>query len=398
MLADLIVSALNPNVGLWLTSPLATEIELQTTRWLAELLGYPATAGGVMSSGGQWANHIGLLVARQARAPWDVRALGNSDGTGRGFRVYASTEAHAWLDAAANAMGLGKRAVRKITVDAGLAMDVAALQDAIAEDEAAGHLPLAVVGTAGSVGTGAIDPLSEIAALCRERGIWFHVDGAYGAPAVIAPEPPERLLGLCEADSLAIDPHKWLYAPIDAGCTLVRDPALLTATFSARPAYYYLGEEGEAPPLNLYEIGPENSRRFRSLKVWLALRQVGRSGYAQMIGDDIALARRLFDRIGGHPELEARTHSLSITTFRYVPRGLDHDADGTEDYLNALNRELLLRLVRSGEVLLSNAIVNGAFLLRVCIVNFRTTAADIDALPEIVVRAGAAVDRELRPG
>ena len=396
-LAYLVVSTLNPNLGLWLLSPLATEIELQTVRWLAEFLVYPERAGGVMSSGGQWANYIGLLVARQAWAPWDVRTLGSSDGSGRRLCIYASTETHAWLNAAANLFGFGQDSVRSIPTAEHRAMDLDALAHAIDGDRAAGHIPMAVVGTAGSVSTGAIDPLPEIARICRQYGIWFHVDGAYGAPAVAVPDAPVDLMGLREADSVAIDPHKWLYSPIDAGCTLVRDPAALAAAFSAHADYYYIGDGAESAPVNLYEIGPENSRRFRALKVWLALRQVGKSGYVQMIGDDIAVARRLFDRAVECPELEAWTQGLSITTFRFVPADLEPGIEETDDYLNQLNRELLLRLVHEGKFLISNAVVDGTFLLRACVVNFRTTTADIDALPEIVVRTGTALDRELRP-
>ena len=397
MLADFAVSALNPNCGLWQLTPLATEIELQTVRWLADFLGLPPGTGGVMSSGGQAANHVGLLLARRDKAPWDVRALGSTDGSGRRLRVYASTETHGWLNAAADLFGLGKEAVRWIPTTADGAMDVAALERAVADDAAAGDVPMAVVGTAGSVGTGAVDPLPAIGELCRQRNVWFHVDGAYGAPAVVLPDAPADLVGLRDADSVAVDPHKWLYAPIDAGCTLVRDPALLDATFGARPDYYAMGDGGDAP-LNLYGVGPENSRRFRALKVWLALRQVGRRGYARMIGDDVALARRLHDQAAAHPELEARTLGLSIVTFRYVPADLAGAGAGVEAYLDRLNRELLARLVAAGELFVSNAVVAGTFLLRACVVNFRTTEADIDAVPGIVARAGAECDRALRPG
>ncbi|CAN5562266.1 pyridoxal-dependent decarboxylase [soil metagenome] len=396
MLADLISSALNPNCALWTVSPLATEIELQTAQWLAEFVGYPLTSGGVMSSGGQWANYIGLLVARQAKAPWDVRALGSSDGSGRRLCIYASVESHGWLKAAANIFGFGQQSLRWIPTTSDQSMDLEALAHAVAADQAAGNIPMAVVGVAGTVGTGAIDPLVEIGDLCERAGIWFHVDGAYGAPAIAVPGTSERLVGLRRADSVAIDPHKWLYAPIDAGCTLVRDPELLTATFSSHPEYYYVGGERDSPPVNLHEIGPENSRRFRALKVWLALRQVGRSGYVQMIGDDIALTQRLFHRVAEHPELEARTLGLSIATFRYVPAGVPVGAEAREAYLNRLNRELLLELVRQGELLISNAIVNGTFLLRACIVNFRTSAEDVDALPAIVARVGAEMHQALR--
>jgi glutamate/tyrosine decarboxylase-like PLP-dependent enzyme len=274
-------------------------------------------------------------------------------------------------------------------------MDVAALRAAIQYDRTRGEIPMMVIGTAGAVGSGAIDPLPEIAALCREEGIWFHVDGAYGACAAALPDAPPRLLGLRDADSVAVDPHKWLYAPIDAGCTLVRDPNALRTTFGSQASYYVLDGDEDAP-VNLFELGPENSRRFRALKVWLALRQIGASGYRQLIAEDISLARYLFALIAAHPALEAVTQGLSITTFRYLPVEMRADPDAHLDYLNRLNRTVLRRLQREGHVFLSNTTVRGAFLLRACIVNFRTTASDLEIVPGLVERIGAEVDRELR--
>jgi glutamate/tyrosine decarboxylase-like PLP-dependent enzyme len=284
-----------------------------------------------------------------------------------------------------------------VATDADLRMDPAALAAEIRSDTAAGDLPFLVVGTAGTVSTGAIDPLPELAAVCREHGLWFHVDGAYGAFAAMLPDAPPNLAGIADADSVALDPHKWLYAPLEAGCVLVRDPVALRDTFSYRPPYYHLDDLDEEERLNYYEYGPQNSRGFRALKVWLALRQVGRPGYVEMIADDIALATALFAAVAAHPALEAETQGLSITTFRYVPPDLEPDRPGVADYLNRLNAELLTRLQGGGEVYLSNAVVQGRFLLRVCVVNFRTTLTDIEALPGIVARVGTEVDAEVRP-
>lgn len=397
VLADLMASALNPNCGLWHIAPMATEIERQTTRWIAELIGYPS-AGGVMSSGGQTANHIGFLAARQAKAPWDVRAEGAVDASGRRLRVYTSAETHGWVKQAADMYGLGTASIRWVPTDANLAMDTVALRTAIAGDVANGDIPMMVVGTAGSVGTGAIDPLPEIAEICREHGIWFHVDGAYGACAAALPDAPAALAGLREADSVAVDPHKWLYAPIDAGCTLVRDAATLPSTFGARAAYYLPDGPSvdDDAPVNLYEHGPENSRRLRALKVWLALRHIGAVGYRRLIAEDIALARYLFARAADHPSLEPWTQGLSITTLRYLPPDLRADAPDHRDYLNRLNRELLARLQSGGEAFLSHITVRETFLLRACIVNFRTTADDLDALVDLVARLGAKTDKDLR--
>ena len=394
MLGDFLAAVVNANVGAWRLSPMATEIEAQTVRWIAELMGYPATCGGLLVSGGNMANMVGLFAARAASAGWDVRADGVAAAGAPRLRVYASGETHTWLQKATDLAGLGTSAVRWIPTDEDLRLDPAALRAAIEADLAAGDRPMMVVGTAGTVSTGVVDPLPEIARICEERGIWFHVDGAYGALAARVPGAPPELAGLSLADSVAVDPHKWLYAPLEAGCTLVRDPERLRAAFSYHPPYYHFGQEAT----NFVDFGPQNSRGFRALKVWLALRHVGRAGYERMIGDDIALARRLDDAVRRHPALEPVSRSLSIATFRYVPDDLRAGV-GTEDVeqrLNALNEALLERIQSSGEAFVSNAVVRGRYVLRACIVNFNTTAADIDALPEIVARLGRETDEAMR--
>src|ERR1700691_4097010 len=272
-------------------------------------------------------------------------------------------------------------------------MNIVALKKQISSDLEDGDKPFLVVGTAGSVSTGAIDPLAELAAICREFNLWFHVDGAYVGLAAVLPDAPDALAGLREADSVAVDPHKWLYAPLEAGCALVRDPEKLRAAFAYHPVYYHFGVEAT----NYFDLGPQKSRGFRALKVWLALQEVGREGYEQMISDDIRLARALFELISQSPELEALSQSLSITTFRFVPTDLALGDDKVANYLDELNLELLTRLQASGEAYLSNAVVHGKFVLRACIVNFRTSLADIEALLPIVVRMGKALDLELRP-
>jgi aromatic-L-amino-acid decarboxylase len=213
------------------------------------------------------------------------------------------------------------------------------------------------------------------------------VDGAYGAPAVISEEAPADLAAMAEADSVAVDPHKWLYAPLEAGCAFVRDRAALEGAFSYHPAYYHFDSGDPNPPPNFYELGPQNSRGFRALKVWLGLRQAGRKGYAQSIGDDIRLARELFERAAAHPELDAVTQHLSITTFRYVPPGADRAAADQRE-LNALNERILTALQQSGRAYVSNAVVDGRYLLRACIVNFRTTSEDLRLLCDAVVEIG----------
>jgi glutamate/tyrosine decarboxylase-like PLP-dependent enzyme len=395
--ADMIAAGLNPNVGGWVLSPMATEIEAQTVRWIAELLAYPTDCGGLLVSGGNVANMIGFWCARRAKLGWDLRAKGVLGGGGRQPRVYASRETHTWIEKAADLGGIGTDAIRWIGTDEDQRIDVAALRAQIERDRAAGDAPFMVVGSAGTVSTGAVDPLPELAALCRECDLWFHVDGAYGAPAVLADDVPADLRGLALADSVAMDPHKWLYAALEAGCVLVRDRAVLRDTFSFHPPYYPERDSAEDAPIFYHEYGPQNSRGFRALKVWLALRQVGRAGYARMIADDIALARALYDGAASHPELEAWTHTLSITTFRYIPRDLDTGRHGAEGYLDDLNRAIMETLQRDGLVFVTNAVIRGRFLLRACIVNFRTTGADIAAVPDTVATTGRRLDAELRP-
>jgi glutamate/tyrosine decarboxylase-like PLP-dependent enzyme len=281
-------------------------------------------------------------------------------------------------------------------------MDTTVLRTQIQEDREAGDLPFLVIGTAGTVSTGAVDPLPELAAVCREYGLWFHVDGAYGALAALLLDEskaivvPADLRGIREADSVAVDPHKWLYAPLEAGCALVREPGLLRDAFSYHPPYYNFDEDSTAS-INYYEYGPQNSRGFRALKVWLALHQAGREGYVAMISDDIQLAQELYRAVEAQPDLHAFTRDLSIITFRYVPPDLMPGSQEVERYLNALNAELLTRLQKSGEAFLSNAVIEGTFVLRACIVNFRTSLEDIEALPGIVVRIGREVDAAIRP-
>ena len=396
ILGDLLASAVNANVGAWVLSPAATEVESQTVRWIASLIGYPTNCGGLLVSGGNMANLVCFFAARAAKAPWNVRELGVIAKGEPRLRVYASVETHTWIQKAADLAGLGTAAIQWIPTDARMRMDVSALRQRIQADAAAGDLPCIAVGTAGSVSTGAVDPLPEVAAVCREYGVWFHVDGAYGGFAAAVPNALDDLRGLSQADSVAVDPHKWLYAPLEAGCALVRDADSLRDAFAYHPPYYHFDEHAT----NYVDYGPQNSRGFRALKVWLALRHVGAAGYRKMIADDIALSQALADAVTNSDALELASQSLSITAFRYVPPDLRPKIgdDIVEQHLDALNRTLLDRLQRSGEAFVSNAVVGGRYMLRACIVNFHTSAADVTALPEIVTRLGRQVDAELRQG
>jgi aromatic-L-amino-acid/L-tryptophan decarboxylase len=384
VLGDFLAAAINQNCGSWTLAPMATEIEAQTVRWIAEFIGYPTSCGGLLVSGGNMANFVCLLAARTAKAGWDVRQTGLGNGAPR-LVAYASSETHTWIQKAADLFGFGTDSIRWIATDAEQRMNPDELRRQLADDRARGDQPFLVVGTAGSVSTGAVDPLLEIGAICRENDLWFHVDGAYGALAARIPDTPDDLQAICHADSVAVDPHKWLYAPLEAGCALVRLPEHLRRAFSYRPPYYHWDDA----VLNFVDYGPQNSRGFRALKVWLALQQAGRTGYVASIAEDIRLARRLFQLLDDHPEFIALTQHLSITTFRYVPSNLREKLGDpqVEASLDDLNRELLAYLEQSGKLFLSNAVINGRFALRACIVNFRTSDEDIEALPQIVATA-----------
>ena len=272
-------------------------------------------------------------------------------------------------------------------------MNVTVLEKTIKTDLQNGCNPLMVIGNAGDVSTGAVDDFKSIASVCKKYNLWFHIDGAYGIPAAVIPGFKTLFAGIAEADSIALDPHKWLYSPLEAGCTLVKDPNHLIKTYSSHPAYYNFSSD-EPSVQNYYEYGLQNSRGFRALKVWIILQQVGRKGYEAMISEDIRLSRVLFQLANAHAELEAVTQNLSITTFRYIPPG--YDITNGEDHLNRLNETLLNQLQHGGEVFLSNALISGKYCLRSCIVNFRTSEKDIHEVIEIVVREGRKVHAQLQ--
>jgi aromatic-L-amino-acid decarboxylase len=397
-LADLLAAAVNPNVGAGNLSLAATEIEAQTIRWIAEMIDYPTDCGGIMVSGGNMANFVGFLAARKAKADWKIREEGLQGTNKKQLIIYASTETHTWIQKAADLFGIGTNSIHWVDVDNKQRIKTGELKKKIKLDKENGSYPFIVVGNAGTVGTGVTDPLEEISSICKENKLWFHADGAYGSVAATLPNASKDLKAIHLADSIALDPHKWLYAPLEAGCTLVRNKEYLLDAFSYHPEYYRFEGEGdeEEKPINFYEFGMQNSRGFRALKVWLSLRQAGKNGYVKLISEDIELAKYLFDIISKESELEAISNNLSITTFRYIPDDLKNESNQKLEYLNELNEELLKRLQNSGEAYVSNAIVNEIFVLRVCIVNFRTTKSDIEVLPGIVKKYGRQVDKEKR--
>ncbi|GAC1456646.1 MAG: pyridoxal-dependent decarboxylase [Gemmatimonadaceae bacterium] len=399
-LADLLAAAVNPNCGAWALSPIATEIENETLRWLAQFLGLRGQWDGLLVSGGNMANIVGFMVARRAKAPWDVRTNGLAHSESRHLVLYGSAEMHTWINKAADMSGLGTAAIRWIPTDDDHRLRVDELRKRIMADRAAGLHPFLVIGTAGSVGTGSIDPLPEIAKICKEFDLWFHVDGAYGAPAVALDDASADLKGLRLGDSIAIDPHKWLYSSLEAGCLLTRDPVALRDSFAFKPPYYQFDDNEGQEVKNYFEYGPQNSRAFRALKIWLGFQQAGASGYRRMIADDIELAHRLHEFVGKEELLEQGSVSLSITTFRFLPadlRGRSRREPAVMDYLNELNARIVTAIRLGGHAFISNAHVGERFMLRACIVNFRTTLANVQALPKLVVLLGRDLDAQIRP-
>jgi len=378
--ADLLASGLNPNVGGWLLSPAATEIELALTSWLARQFGLPETAGGLIVAGGAIANFVALKVARDAATGLEARRSGVASHR---LAVYCSEEAHVTIDRAADMLGLGSDAVRHIAVDAELRLDVAALEEVLRADAARGIRPAAVVATAGTTGTGAIDPLAAIADVASQHGAWLHVDAAYGGPAVLADDLKPLFRGIERAGSITLDPHKWLSTPLGSGCILVRDAQALSDSFGVYASYVH-EEEDLDRGVNIGFMGPQFSRGFDALKVWVSLLAHGRAAYGRRISHDVELTHYLSALVDEHPEFELVTRGLSICCFRYRPADVDDDA-----YLDGLNERLLTELQLDGRVFPSNAIIHGRFCLRTCIVNFRTEAEDLERVLEVAVELGA---------
>lgn len=377
VLAELVTAAINQNAALWRLAPGATTIELQTIDWIREIVGFPAGAEGIFSSGGQLANTIAHAVARDQQAGWHVRRDGvrGPEGSPR-LRVYASDQSHYCHEQSMELLGLGRDSIRLVPSDESYRMRVDALLSMVAEDRSRGLRPMTVVAAAGTVGTGAIDPIPELVGFTRAEGLWLHVDGAYGAVAAIAPSAPPVLRAMSDADSIATDPHKWLYAPIDAAVTLVRKPGLLEASFAFHVSYLHAGAHRDR--VDLLERSPENTRPFRALKVWLALQAYGRDGYAAMIERNIKLAAYMADLVEATPGLRlAAQRELSITCWRVEPPALA----GDEDALERLQGRVIEELERRGVALVSNArLRDGRTALRACIVNFRTRPEDVEAI------------------
>jgi len=383
--ADLIASALNANITCWRSGPAGTEVERMVVRWLGSLIGYDDDSKGILTSGGSMANLIALLIASRHKSGADTsrRGLWNS---GPPMIVYASEEVHMSIPKAADILGFGRDQVRAIPCDDRRRMRVDSLREQIEADLREGLRPFCIAGSAGTVNTGVVDPLAEIANVASEFDLWFHVDGAYGAPGVLDERKRPLFAGMERADSVSLDPHKWLYVPVDAGCLLFRDADAARAAFSTEAADYikthgYLDEEAFA----FWDYGVELSRRFRALKVWLTLQYYGTRRIAQAIGDDISLAEYLGEMVSNADDFELLAPvELSICCFRYVPPRAASDAE-----LDRLNERIMELVQKGGRAYLSNATVKGSFALRACITNFRTTKSDIDKTIEVIREAVA---------
>ena len=392
--ADLVAGAVNQNVGGWRLGPGATELELYLTNWFARQFGMPEVAGGLVMSGGSMANFVALKVARDRALGLEVRERGVGDAR---LTAYTSNEVHFATTRAVDMLGLGSSSARLIETDQNLKLDVAAMERRIEEDISNGFKPFAVIATLGTVGTGAIDPLNEIAAVCRDRGLWMHVDAAYGGPAVLAEDLKPLLKGIEHSDSIAFDPHKWMYTPHSGGIVLVRDLQWLADSFAAPATYVHEDKEFTGRGLDLGFMGPQLSRSFWALKIFVSLLAYGTETYGRRISHDVALARYLAELVSEQEDFELMAPvELSICCFRFVPAGLP-GGPGREEYLDALNERLMAKVQMDGRVYYSNAGVNDRFVLRCCIVNFRTEAEHLHEVIEVTRKLGEELDAEMRP-
>lgn len=394
--ADLIASALNSNVTCWRSSPGGTDIEKLLVRWLGSLVGYDADSRGLLTSGGSMANMIAIFAASRHKTGTSVSTSGLWN-SGPPLTLYVSDEVHMSVPKAADILGLGRDHVRTIECDEFLRMNVGALRRSIEYDLSRGLRPFCVVASAGTVATGAVDRLDEIADIAHEFDLWFHVDGAYGAPASLVEDKRDLFQGLERADSLSLDPHKWLYVPVDAGCLLFRDDHAFHEAFSSQDAEYikthgYREDEAFA----FWDYGIELSRRFRALKVWLTLRYYGLQKIAAAVSDDLKLAAYFGKLVDEADDFELLSPvELSICCFRYVPAELkaqltkagDSDAAAINQELDELNARIMNSVQKGGRAYLSNASVHGRFALRACITNFRTTKPDIEETIRIIREA-----------
>lgn len=391
VLAEALASAVNMNPGAWKPAPSATEVERRCIRWLAELIGYDPDCAGLLTSGGTMANFTALTTALRSIVGTDLADTGLQGTEGR-FRVYMSDhEGHVSITRAVDLMGLGRGAVRLVPSRDDFTMDVDALAYAIDEDRARGDVPFCVVGQVGSVSVGAIDPLDAIADVCEERGLWFHADGASGAVGAMLPELSDRYAGLERADSVTLDPHKWLYIPYECGSVLVRRPEAMRDAFSMTASYLRGAAPTEYDGLDFLEYGPQMSRGFKALKLWMTLKHYGVEGYQTLLRQNIACARHMHDLVEAAEDCEpALEPQLFIYAFRYVPIWLSEVGDeASAGYLDRLNQNIADRLQLGGEAFVMTSRIRGRLHLRLSICSHRTRLEDMDRVLHAVRSLGA---------
>jgi len=362
--ATMIAAAMNINLTSWRSAPAAAELELLTVNWIKEVVGYPSESLGVLVSGGSMANLAALAAARAVK--------------GNGL-VYVSEETHFSLRKAARLLGMP---VRTVPVKDRLELDIEGLERALREDRVAGRSPVCVVATAGSAGTGAFDTLGQIAAIARREGLWLHVDGAYGGFAALAPSARALFAEIGEADSVSLDPHKWLYLPVGCGCILYKDPAAARSAFSDNAEFTRVVGLEQDEAFAFWDYGPELSRPFRALPLWMLMKSVGVRAIAEAIEENLACARYFEELVRASEDFEMLVPvGLSIFCFRYRPPGFEGDLD-------ALNERVMIALQRGGSSYLSNARVHGKFALRGCVLNYRTSRRDMEVLLDDLRVAG----------
>jgi len=384
LIGELISSYLNMNTGKWHLAAPAVEMEKQVIKWIAEFIGYDTAAAGLLVSGGSIANLVCLNVARDVNAGINVAQEGLS--WRRPLTAYISEQAHYCINKAIATLGIGTKHVRKVPTDKKFRMDLKALKVMIQNDQAAGYQPFCLVASAGTVNTGSVDPLNKLASICKANGLWFHVDAAYGGPAAGIDLTKKHFIGLEKADSIALDPHKWFYVPIEAGCILVKNPEFLRQTFSMVPEYLQTGKEEDRT--DFMEYGLQLTRSFRALKVWMTFKAYGKKKLINAIEQDILKVKYLEKKLRASKEFEVVAPAiLSIVCFRYRPK----DLRSKEGELEKLNLKLLDTIEEDGRVFVTGTRIDGKIALRVCIVNHRTQKQHLDILFEVLMELAAKV-------